>query len=550
MTNFYIFITALFAALLMIPFLQRWALKRGEVDVPDARKVHDGAIPRLGGIAIFLSFLFSLLVHGEMTPAVRGILAGGLVVFITGLVDDLGGLSPRRKFLGEIGACLLAVVVGQFYLVNLGDLFGFGPIILPPWLGIPFTVFAVVGVINAMNLIDGLDGLSGGVSVIALTAFLALAWQDGNATVVTLCAGLLGGLLGFLKYNFYPARIFMGDAGSLTVGFVLGLLAVSLTQAPGASVSPAVPVLILGVPIMDTIWVMGQRLLRGGSPFAPDRTHVHHRFLDLGFQHRFTVVIIYAISLFWAVFAVVFRQLPSWLLLSCFLLVSLASYLGLRHVLRHPGRFAWLRHDSARGLRQSASYLRLANRADRLLPVLTTLILLYLAVGMLAGATLGDGGPPWQTIGLLLAGAVGVLFLTRNVINPFLLAMLYFVGLAVTLTVESHAGHSLTAGLSLEQLADGLLLTIALLATVKILLRKDGEFFLASVDILLLGLSIFLAVTLLSLDEPGPLAGAFLKGIVLFIGVKVVTAGSRRQARAIVFGMLAVLAAIAVGGMV
>lgn len=550
MANSYIFMTALFAALFMIPFLQRWALERGEVDLPDARKVHSVAIPRLGGIAIFLSFLFSLLVHGEMTPAARGILAGGLVVFVTGLVDDLSGLTPRRKFLGEIAGCLLAVVVGRLYLTNLGDLFGLGPVVLPLWLAIPFTLFAVVGVINAVNLIDGLDGLSGGVSVIALTAFLTLAWQDGHAGVAALCAGLLGGLLGFLKYNFYPARIFMGDAGSLTVGFVLGFLAILLTQQPGASISPMVPVLVLGVPILDTIWVMTRRTLCGGSPFAPDRTHVHHKFLDLGFQHRFTVIIIYAISLFWAVFAVLFRHLPAWQLLACFLLVSIANYLALRHVLRHPGRFAWLRRDSAVGLRESVGYQRLAGLVDRVIPVLTGLILLYLTAGMAAGAAPGEVGLPWQSSGLLMGAAMGVLLLTRDMTNPFLLAVLYFVGLAVALAIEPQGGRILAAGFSLEQMTDGLLLLIALLAGIKFLLRKDGEFFLASVDILLLGLSIFLAVTLRSFDVPGPLAGAFLKGIVLFLGIKVVSAHSRQQVRAIVVGMLAVLGVIVVGGAV
>lgn len=550
MTNYYIFMTALFAALLMIPFLQRWALERGEVDVPDARKVHSSAIPRLGGIAVFTAFLFSLLVFGEMTPSLRGILAGGLVIFVTGLVDDLGGLSPRRKFLGEIAGCLLTVVVGRLYLAELGNLFGFGPIVLPLWLAIPFTVFAVVGVINAVNLIDGLDGLAGGVSVIALTAFLALAWADGNRGVVALSAGLLGSLLGFLKYNFYPARIFMGDAGSLTVGFVLGFLAVLLTQGPAATISPMVPVLILGVPIVDTLWVMTRRSLRGGSPFAPDRTHVHHKFLDLGFQHRFTVIIIYSISLFWAVFAVVFRHLPGWLLMLCFLLTSAAAYTGLRYVLNHPARFVWLRRDSSQGLRDSVGYQRLAGMSARLSPMLTGLIMLYLGIGLLAGLLRGVDGSSWETLALLLVGVLAVLLITRNMTNPFLLAMLYFVGLAVSLEVEATVSHPLANELAVHQISDGLLLLIGLLAGGRVMLRQNGEFFLASVDFLLLGLSLFFAVTLRSLDAPDYLAGAFIKGIVLFVGMKVVAVGSFWQARAIVFGMLAVLAGILFGGVV
>ncbi len=226
----FVFMTALCTALIMVPFLRKWALSTGTIDVPDERKVHTTALPRIGGIAIFMAFLFSLLVYADLEPARRGLLAGALVIFFTGFVDDLYGISPRRKFLGEIGGCLVTMVVGNLYITNLGDLFGFGVITLPLWLAIPFTVFAVVGVINAVNLIDGLDGLAGGVSVIAAGSFFVLGWYAGNATAMVLAAALLGAILGFLKYNYYPARIFMGDTGSLVVGFLLGFLAVLLTQ--------------------------------------------------------------------------------------------------------------------------------------------------------------------------------------------------------------------------------------------------------------------------------------------------------------------------------
>jgi len=148
--NCHIFMTALFAALIMVPPLRRWALQSGNVDQPDARKVHSSAIPRIGGIAIFMSFLFSCLVFVDLVPPVRGILAGGLVIFCTGLIDDISGLSAKRKFLGEIVACLVAILVGGLHVHTLGNLFGTN---LPIWVAIPFTVFAVVGVINAINLL-------------------------------------------------------------------------------------------------------------------------------------------------------------------------------------------------------------------------------------------------------------------------------------------------------------------------------------------------------------------------------------------------------------
>ena len=176
----YIFMLALFTSLILVPFLQRWAVDSGALDLPDERKRHARAVPRIGGVAIVLAWLFSLLAYVDMGREMRGILAGSLVVFCIGLVDDLYGLSPKRKFLGQITAALVTISVGRIYIRSLGDLFGAGVLTLPDWLAIPFTVIAVVGVINAFNLMDGLDGLAGGISTIALSAFLILGLMTGR----------------------------------------------------------------------------------------------------------------------------------------------------------------------------------------------------------------------------------------------------------------------------------------------------------------------------------------------------------------------------------
>ncbi len=188
----------------------------------------------------------------------------------------------------------------------------------------------------------------------SMLSLLVIGVLDQNVTVVLLCAALGGAILGFLKYNFYPARIFMGDVGSLTVGFMLGFLAIHLTQTGGAAISPMVPVLILGLPLLDTIKVMLRRVRKHLGPFAPDNTHVHHKFLSLGFEHRFAVLVIYGLSLFWACFAVLFRHWPEYWLLVFFLAVMFSFYELLRYVERHRNRFAFLRQDSSAGLRQSA----------------------------------------------------------------------------------------------------------------------------------------------------------------------------------------------------
>ncbi|MBE0504508.1 MAG: undecaprenyl/decaprenyl-phosphate alpha-N-acetylglucosaminyl 1-phosphate transferase [Desulfuromonadales bacterium] len=525
--NCYIFMTALFAALIMVPPLRRWALQSGNVDQPDARKVHSSAIPRIGGIAIFMSFLFSCLVFVDLVPPVRGILAGGLVIFCTGLIDDISGLTPKHKFLGEIVACLVAIFVGGLHIHTLGNLFGTGPIILPFWVAIPFTVFAVVGVINAINLLDGLDGLAGGVSVIALTCFAILAYQNDNSQALMLCIALLGALLGFLKYNFFPARIFMGDTGSLGLGFALGFMAVYLTQLPASRLNPVVPVLILALPILDTIWVMIHRLLHRTSPFAPDQSHLHHKFLNLGFQHRYTVIFIYGISLFWGMVAILFRHADEHLLLLTYLGVTLSSYVLLRYMLRHKERFAFLRFDSALGFRQAVRYRRLAEIIDTLATVLFALLIVYL--GMILYVTFAGGQGSWQVAKILYAAVALLLILTRDWKNSYLLAMLFACVLELSYGVETYYLLDPVVGGFLREGSNLIFLVMAVIGGLKLFFRKDGDFFVSTVDILIIGLLTFLSIIFHQLSVSFDLALTLLKGVVLYVALKVVLGRYRRR---------------------
>lgn len=545
--NLYAFITAMFASLIMVPILRRWALDRDLVDRPDERKVHTGAVPRLGGIAIFMAFLFATLIYADLTQTIRGALVGSLVVFFTGLVDDFYKITPRSKLLGEISGVAIAIIVGGAYITRLGNLFGTGEIVLPFWLSVPFTIFAIVGVINAINLIDGLDGLAGGISVIALVAFFMLGMLDGNASVMVLCAALLGAVFGFLKYNFYPARIFMGDAGSLTLGFILAFVAVMLTQSPRSMVSPAIPVLVLGLPIIDTVWVMTRRYLQGTSPLAPDKTHVHHKFLDLGFQHRFTIVIMYGISIFWATFSVIFSRAPEYVTLLIFLLISTMSYLLLRYVSLHRDRYAFLARDSMRGFRESALYRRLTGYANRLVPGLFVLLLIYLGVVGLVGVA--NGRLPWQVGGLLFTALGGLLLFSRDVRNQFLFGLLYIAGLVLIFSVEGHAELILVAGLSLRELTDFLFIAVSALVVGKLFFKASGDFFISTADFLVLGTSLFFSVIVSHYGVSLPLTGILFKGILLYLGVKIVaTYGSPIVSNTMVYAMMVALLVVSVRG--
>ena len=512
--------TAFFAALIMVPPLRRWALESGNIDQPDGRKVHKTAIPRIGGIAIFVSFLFSCLVFVDLVAPVRGVLAGGLVIFCTGLIDDISGLSPKRKFLGEIVACLVTILVGNLTIHSLGNLFGTGLISLPVWAAIPFTVFAVVGVINAINLLDGLDGLAGGVSVIALTCFAVLAYHDGNSPAVMLCIALLGALLGFLKYNFFPARIFMGDTGSLGLGFVLGFLAVYVTQLPHSRISPVVPALILALPILDTIWVMSRRILQNSSPFAADKTHLHHKFLDLGFEHRFTVIFIYGISLLSGLVAILFYETAAHLLLLTYLVVTFSFYMLLRCMLRNPERFAFFRHDSRLGFRQSFRYKQLAEIIDNLSAGLFALLIAYL--GMILYVTFAGGQEDWQVAGLLFVGAGTLLILTRDRKNIYLLVMLFACILALSYGVETYYLLNPVVGGFFQEASNLIFLAMSVLGGVKLIFRKNGDFFVSTVDILLMGLLIFLSIAFYQLSVSFDLSLTLFKGVVMYVALKVV----------------------------
>ena len=544
----YIFLIALFSSMIMVPFLMRWAFDTGAVDIPDTRKVHQKSIPRVGGVAICMGWLFSLLIYVDMSHEIRGILAGTLIVFFTGLVDDLYGLSPKKKFLGQIAACLVTIFVGHLSISTLGNIFGGETILLPPWLGVPFTILAVVGIINAFNLMDGLDGLAGGISVIALTALLILSYLSGDLMIMALCAALLGAILGFLKYNLFPARIFMGDTGSLVVGFVIAFLAVLLTQTPESGVAPIVPVLILGIPIVDTLRVMGRRIFHKKSPFSPDRTHLHHNFLDLGLKHRYTVILIYGLSIFWATFALLARNWQDWHLFVSFVLLMILFYQGMLQLRRFRSHLPFLRKDSSAPIRQSVTYRRLAKFVKATTPVSIFLTLAYL---MLAALSCSNADLLTLRAGTaLLFGCVTLIVFTKDMGNHYVLAMAALALLLITFIVNDNNSREMISGLTLQQLSNMLLACLSALVLLRFAFRKPREELLSSVDYLIVGLGTFITLvsSQISIGEVVPATVA--KGIILFLALKVSSSGGPKPARLLVGGVLVALVCIIVKGYV
>ncbi len=317
MTYFGAFLLSFLAAALATPVVRAAALRLGWVDAPDARKVHEKAVPRVGGLAIafayFLPIFAVLMLDNRVQDAlagrlwqVAGLAVGGVLIVALGLWDDLRGLNAPKKFAVQIAVAVLCWSIFEFRIERIANPFG-DPIELG-WFGLPVTVLWFVAVVNAINLIDGLDGLASGVSLIAsLTLFvLAILWPNPVAGLSSIA--LSGALLGFLLYNFNPASIFMGDSGSLFLGFILASTGMIGSTKSRTIVAILVPIIALGVPFADTALAVVRRVLAGKSPFAADRGHVHHRLLALGFSHRTAVLILYGACVACALLALALVQ--------------------------------------------------------------------------------------------------------------------------------------------------------------------------------------------------------------------------------------------------
>lgn len=296
---FFALIVAFLFSFSATPVVIGIANKINALDVPkDERRVHKKPIPLIGGLAIFYGFVISVLCFAVIDKTTMGILIGALIMVTVGIIDDIKDLPAKVKLLFQIIAALIAVWFG----IKIGYIENpfsewFGPTYINlKWLSVPITVIWIIGVTNAVNLIDGLDGLAVGISTIASVTFLVLTLFSQNLNVAIMTAALAGAGFGFLPYNFNPAKIFMGDTGSTFLGFVLACISVQGLLKFHAVISFAVPVLILGLPIFDTLFAILRRLFTGRSIMSPDRGHLHHRLLDMGFSQRQTVTILYTLT--------------------------------------------------------------------------------------------------------------------------------------------------------------------------------------------------------------------------------------------------------------
>ncbi len=314
------------------PMVISLAHKINAIDVPkDNRRVHKKPIPLIGGLAIFYGFMVSVLCFVTIEREIAGILIGALIVVVVGIIDDMSDMKAIVKLLCQIIAAAIAVYSGVRIEHFANPFFGwFGPeyLVMNYWVSVTVTMLWIVGVCNAVNLIDGLDGLAVGVSSIASMSLLALTLISNNPNVAILTAAVAGAGFGFLPYNFNPAKIFMGDTGALFLGFILACISVEGFLKLSAIISFAVPLLVLGLPIFDTLFSIIRRVSKGRSPMSPDRGHLHHRLLDMGFSQRQTVAILYTMTAALCLTAVVISirgyQRGLLLILSIFVIIMLS----------------------------------------------------------------------------------------------------------------------------------------------------------------------------------------------------------------------------------
>lgn len=305
-------VAAVVASILLTPLVKRLAFRLGAVDAPNYRKVHARIMPRLGGLAIFGAFIIGLGIYSYFSVLSKysiAIMIGAFIIVITGVLDDMYEISAKAKMLGQFLAAVVVIFGGgiQIDFINLpfGGQLDFG------FLSIPFTILWIVGITNAINLIDGLDGLAAGVSTIALATLSVMAFIMGDMFVLAMAAILAASTIGFLFYNFHPAKIFMGDTGALFLGFMISVLAL-LGFKNVTIVSLIIPIIMLGVPISDTFFAIVRRYRMKQKWSDPDKSHLHHRLLDIGFSHRQTVLIIYGFAAMFGLAAIIFSMAKIW----------------------------------------------------------------------------------------------------------------------------------------------------------------------------------------------------------------------------------------------
>lgn len=541
MQLFLAFVVALSITAALIPPLARWAPRAGLTDAPGPRKVHSAPVPRVGGIAMAAGTLVPAVLMLQFNSALAGFFAGLLVLLIIGVWDDRSDVNYRIKFVGQFVAVALCMQVGGVRIE------AFAPSVLGEFSGAfswGLTFIFLVGVTNAVNLSDGLDGLAGGMALLCLAAIALLAAASGNTQVTFVALIQAGAILGFLRFNTHPARVFMGDAGSQVLGFSMGVLAILATQGDDAAVSSALPLLLIGVPIIDTFGVMVRRLLEGRSPFSSDRNHLHHKLLYLGFSHRSSVIIIYGLQATLFLLAYFLRFESDVLIMAIFCAFA-AAVLGTLRVL---GRVGWRLNTTPAdavpesGLRRwlSLQLLPSARLQQAALVAMGAGLSAYVAM------TVSVSGRVESDLGILCVALLAMLLIVLNVVRTessrtWIDRVAAYVGVVMIVYLDQTA----PAKSELVTSASWTLLAITgAAALLRFWLSPARRFEVTSLDVLVIFIAVVLPNLPGSIPLPADLPAGITKAVILLYVVEVLFGlglkrAVPRAALALTFGAIA-----------
>lgn len=509
------------------------------LDYPDARKVHRLPLPKSGGAAMAAGVLVPVLLWVPMNDLVRAILIGSGILVVFGLIDDFRNLSYKAKFVGQLAAALTVILYGGVKIQSLGMLLP-DDVLLPDWLAIPLTLIVIVGVTNAINLSDGLDGLAGGICLLSFGCIGYLAYRGDNLMITTFSVAMIGAIVGFLRYNAYPATLFMGDAGSQLLGFSAVTLSVGLTQG-NTPLSPLLPLILLGFPILDTLTVMSERITKGRSPFKADKNHLHHKLLRVNLFHTEAVFVIYVLQAFLVTAAFILRFYSEWLLLIGYVVFSGLIVFGF--VVAEKSEWKLNRGFLDRMIKQ-----RLKGLKDKQLPVKVafTITCLGFPVLVLFSCFVPASVPmPFSLVSIVIAGLILVTWLAKKDWMTYAVRIAIFLFIPVLIYVGAIDMTSWCNGAfsKVYNLSFGVLALFAIL-TLKFTRRQQG-FKVSPVDFLIL----FIALVVPNLPDEqirslhmGLVAA---KIIVLFFSFEVIVGELRGQSNR--FGLSAIVAMVIIG---
>jgi len=535
------FLLAMVVTVAVLPALARLADKWLIVDQPGVRKVHAIPIPRVGGVAMAIGIIIAALVTIDLHAQERWFLAGAATLVLFGVMDDRFDLDYRVKLVGQVLAAGMVVIGAgvQIHSLTFDDV-----ITLPSWLALPLTICFIVGITNAINLADGLDGLAGGTTFLCLCAVAMLLSLSDQTAGVAMALAFAGAVLGFLRFNTYPASVFMGDAGSQLLGFAVAVLSLRATQGEASQISTAIPVLLLAIPILDTLSVMVQRLSEGRSPFSADKNHIHHKLLALGFVHHEAVTVNYVLQATLFLLAYLLRFESDLLILG---VVSLFFVLAIS-ALRIADRRGWRFHRGAAAATANGRIARLLAqlRTPEMLPqVAFRAIAVSLAVyaALIVIKTARFSSDLRLLIMALLAAAVGFLATLRG--RPLNLAEKAVV--YVTATVLVYLDAVVAAPDRLVSVLTWVAVSLVAIGTaVRLHLQNDRRFQLTPLDLIVLFMALVVPNIPGSLHLPQGGAPAIAKLAIMFYAVEVLVVRAEGRAALVRIAATAVLTGLAV----